>query len=173
VFGDELHRYSIADGIRDENVLGFDPYKVLTYKDRDLRIAVALEKAKAATEEEAFSDPVKKEVFNKYMKEVKMAGYTDAAGNYVKGIEDYLPHSQYERTEHQQMVVNDLSENWVTLSQSGKFHALFATSSIHEAIEYYRLIKSKKPELKITALSIRILTTMAESNIKKMDWSKL
>ncbi|MDU5226626.1 MAG: DEAD/DEAH box helicase family protein, partial [Streptococcus sp.] len=28
VFGDELHRYSIADGIRDKNVLGFDPYKV-------------------------------------------------------------------------------------------------------------------------------------------------
>jgi len=30
VFGDELHRYSIADGIRDKNVLGFDPYKILT-----------------------------------------------------------------------------------------------------------------------------------------------
>lgn len=28
IFGDELHRYSIADGIRDGNVLGFDPYKV-------------------------------------------------------------------------------------------------------------------------------------------------
>ena len=25
VFGDELHRYSISDGIRDKNVLGFDP----------------------------------------------------------------------------------------------------------------------------------------------------
>ncbi|MBK7735023.1 MAG: type I restriction endonuclease subunit R, partial [Chitinophagaceae bacterium] len=34
VFGDELHRYSIADGIRDKNVLGFDPYKILTYRDR-------------------------------------------------------------------------------------------------------------------------------------------
>ena len=31
VFGNELHRYSIADGIRDKNVLGFDPYKVLTF----------------------------------------------------------------------------------------------------------------------------------------------
>ena len=30
VFGDELHRYSIADGIRDKNVLGFDPYMVCT-----------------------------------------------------------------------------------------------------------------------------------------------
>jgi len=152
VFGDELHRYSIADGIRDKNVLGFDPYKVLTYKDRDLRIAVALEKAKANDESEALSDPKKKEIFNKYMKLVKMAGYIASNGKYVKGIEDELPISQYERTEHHQMVVNDLSENWLTLSQNGKFHALFATSSIHEAIEYYRLIKSKKPELKITAL---------------------
>ena len=33
VFGNELHRYSIADGIRDKNVLGFDPYMVPTYKD--------------------------------------------------------------------------------------------------------------------------------------------
>lgn len=37
VFGNELHRYSIADGIRDKNVLGFDPYKVLTFKDKDLK----------------------------------------------------------------------------------------------------------------------------------------
>ena len=44
VFGNELHRYSIADGIRDKNVLGFDPYKVLTYKDQDIRQVVALEK---------------------------------------------------------------------------------------------------------------------------------
>lgn len=51
VFGNELHRYSIADGIRDKNVLGFDPYKVLTFRDKDVRKVVALEKAKAATEE--------------------------------------------------------------------------------------------------------------------------
>jgi type I restriction enzyme R subunit len=40
VFGNELHRYSIADGIRDKNVLGFDPYKVLTFKDKDVRKAI-------------------------------------------------------------------------------------------------------------------------------------
>ena len=51
VFGDELHRYSIADGIRDKNVLGFDPYKVLTFKDRDLRKCVALDKARAKNRE--------------------------------------------------------------------------------------------------------------------------
>ena len=59
VFGNELHRYSIADGIRDKNVLGFDPYKVLTFKDKDVRKVVALEKAKATTEAEAIADPKK------------------------------------------------------------------------------------------------------------------
>ena len=45
IFGDELHRYVIADGIRDKNVLGFDPYKVLTFKDKDIRHVVGLEQA--------------------------------------------------------------------------------------------------------------------------------
>jgi len=60
VFGDELHRYSIADGIRDKNVLGFDPKKILTYRDKDLRVKVALEKAKASTVQEALDDAKKK-----------------------------------------------------------------------------------------------------------------
>ncbi len=152
VFGDELHRYSIADGIRDKNVLGFDPYKVLTYRDKDLRTAVALEKARAIDEKDALSNPEKKKIFNKYMMQVKMAGYIDSTGNYLKGIEDYLSLSQYEREEHQTKVVEDILNNWLVLSQNGKFHAIFATSSIPEAIEYFRLIKNLKPELKITAL---------------------
>lgn len=152
VFGNELHRYSIADGIRDKNVLGFDPYKVMTYKDRDLRKAVALKKAKAGTEEEAFADPKKKKVFNHYMNEVAMAGFRDSAGTYVSGIEDYLPNTQYEREEHQKAVVQDIADNWVTLSQGSKFHAIFATSSIVEAITYYRLMKVHCPSIKTTAL---------------------
>lgn len=151
IFGNELHRYSIADGIRDENVLGFDPYKVMTYKDKDLRRAVALQQAKVNDESEAFADPKKKEIFNKYMK-LKMAGYIGDDGKYVKGVEDYLSASQYKSKEHCEKVIEDILDNWLTLSQNGKFHAIFATSSIPEAIEYYRLIKAKKPELKITAL---------------------
>lgn len=46
-FGNELHRYSIADGIHDRNVLGFDPCMVTTFRDSDVRLAVALHKAKA------------------------------------------------------------------------------------------------------------------------------
>lgn len=154
VFGNELHRYVIADGIRDKNVLGFDPYQVLTYKDRDLRKVVALEKAKAATEAEAMADSAKKKVYLHYMSsaEVPMAGYTLPDGSYVKGIEDYIPNAQYEREEHQNAVVDDILANWVTLSQGSKFHAIFATSSIPEAIQYYKLFKDKSPDFKVTAL---------------------
>ncbi|MDB5843004.1 MAG: HsdR-like type restriction modification system protein [Polaromonas sp.] len=156
VFGDELHRYSIADGIRDKNVLGFDPYQVLTYRDRDVRQAVALEKAKAATPAQAFADDKKKKVFNSYMSDVPMAGHRDSSGVYLTGIEDHLPSTQYSRAEHQNAVVQDIAGNWVTLSQGGKFHAIFATSSVPEAITYYRLMKARMkatgPQLNITAL---------------------
>lgn len=151
VFGSELHRYSIADGIRDENVLGFDPYKVLTYKDNDLRKAVALEKAKAQTEQEALADPKKSEVYRATMR-LPMAGTRDDDGTVTKGIEDYIKDVQYECEAHQRKVVEDILENWVTLSQNGKFHAIFATSSINEALQYYRLLKREAPWLRVTAL---------------------
>ncbi len=154
VFGNELHRYSIADGIRDKNVLGFDPHKVMTFKDKDVRKAVALEKAKAQNEQEAIEDPKKSKVYYKYMDKTKvpMAGYKDELGGYVKGIEDYLPNSQYRTEEHINAVVKDILENWVTLSHNGKFHAIFATSSIPEAITYYSVIKNASSNLKVTAL---------------------
>lgn len=168
VFGDELHRYSIADGIRDRNVLGFDPYKVLTYRDKDLRKAVALQESKAKSEIEALNDEKKKKVFNKFMTELKMTGYIDASGKYIKGIEDFVSKAQYERIEHQNQVTDDILDNWITLSQNFKFHAIFATSSIPEAIEYYRLLKVKIQEknldLKFTALF--------DSNIDNDDGAK-
>lgn len=154
VFGNELHRYSIADGIRDKNVLGFDPYKVLTFKDNDVRRAVALEKAKVNSEEEVFGDPKKEEIFYTYMdaSKVPMAGYLGEDGKWVKGIEDFIPKVQYLSEEHQNKVVEDIKQNWVRLSHNSKFHAIFATSSIPEAIEYYRLLKKELPSLKISCL---------------------
>lgn len=156
VFGNELHRYSIADGIRDKNVLGFYPRQMLTYQDRDLRQAVALEKAKATTVAEALADAAKKKVYYRYLNDVPMAGLWDASGVYQSGIEDYLLNVQYDCDEHRNAVVQDIADNWATLSQGGKFHAIFATSSIPEAIRYYRLMKAQcaalNPKLKITAL---------------------
>ena len=143
VFGDELHRYSIADGIRDRNVLGFDPYKVLTYRDKDLREAVALDQAKASSVQEALSDPAKKAVYLRFMGLPMASDAIDSDGNPVHGIEHYVPKSQYRGT--------DGCGNQA-LSQGGMFHAILATSSIAEAITYYRMFRDQHPELKVTGL---------------------
>lgn len=154
IFGNELHRYSIADGIRDKNVLGFDLDKILTFRDTDLRKVVALQKAKTNSEEEAVIIHEKSELYYKYMNSNKlsMAGYYNEKGEYVKGIEDYIPRVQYRTKEHINMVVQDIADHWVRLSRNSKFHAIFATSSIPEAINYYRVIKERIPNLKVTAL---------------------
>ncbi|MCL1936343.1 MAG: type I restriction endonuclease subunit R, partial [Defluviitaleaceae bacterium] len=142
-----------ADGIRDKNVLGFDPVMVETYKEKDIRKAVALKEVKVQTEEEVFEDENKTKVYLKFLNEMQMGDEKGDDGKKIKGIESYLKNSQYSfETSHPQMVVTDIKENWTTLSQNGKFHSIFATNSIPDAIEYYRLFKKEAPKLKITAL---------------------
>ena len=158
VFGDELHRYSIADGIRDHNVLGFDPYKVLTYRDKDVREAVALDLAKAGSVAEALGDPAKRKAYLRVMGMPMASDAIDSDGNPVHGIEHYVPKSQYRGTdgcgnpEHMAKVVEDIADGWQALSQGGMFHAILATSSIAEAITYYRMFRDQHPELKVTGL---------------------
>lgn len=151
IFGDELHRYSIADGIRDKNVLGFDPYMVSTYSDQSLRMAVALEKVGAKTIEEVDASRERRRIFDEWMAR-PMAGRWQEDGTYLRGIEDELSTIQYEREEHCETVVQDIIEDIRWRSKGGKFHAIFATSSISQAIHYYRLFKEKAPKLKVTAL---------------------
>lgn len=146
IFGNELHRYVIADGIRDGNVLAFDIKKVLTFKDRDIRRAVALDQCKAKNEDEALSDPSKSELFYKFMNEIPMAGDFNDNGEYEKGIEDYIPKSQYNNPIHREKVVESILENWKVISHNNEFSGILATSSIPEAIEYYRLFKNKNAQ---------------------------
>ncbi len=154
VFGESLHQYLLADGIRDKNVLGFDPHMVLTYKEADLRKSVALEKAKAQTAQEAFADENKKSTYIRYTQSshIPMAGYSNEDGSYTKGIEDEIPDSQYNCDKHHKAVVEDIGNVWETLSQCGKFHAILATAKISEAIAYYKVFKEMLPELRVTAL---------------------
>jgi len=164
IFGDELHRYTIHDGIRDGNVLGFDPYMVCTFRDKDVRRAVALAQAKAQAVEEVYEDPKKAEVFDRFMNpaEVQMAGHRADDGKWVKGIEDYLPVTQYTASEdpansdgpsaHQLAVVDDIVDNFTATSKGGRYHAILATSSIAEAIRYHRIFLECAPQLRVTAL---------------------
>lgn len=167
VFGNELHRYSIADGIRDENVLGFHPFHIRTFKDSDLRRSVALQEAKATDESEVFADDQKKKIYNQFMNDVPMAGEYTSDGKYQKGIEDYIPNVQYQTPEHVNAVIDDMLENWQRLSQGKKYHAIFATSSIPEAVNYYRLIKARIAE------KIRIAEEVGNSEEAKKSLPKL
>lgn len=155
VFGECLHRYLLADGIRDKNVLGFDPYMVATYRDGDVRQAVALNKAKADSIGDALDDPRKAKVYNYYMDktQVPMESTVNGSGDEVKGIEDFIDRAQYGIGEpHEDKVVDDILDQFPVLSRAGKFHAMLATSSIPEAISYYRLFKERAPQMRVTAL---------------------
>lgn len=158
IFGNEIHRYSISDGINDGNVLGFDPVKVCTYKDIDLRKKVALKKSNSIDINDAYSHDEKKKIYEQFMNNaiIRMAGYVDKDGNQHPGIEDYVPMVQYDRDEHREAVVKDILDNWQDLSKMNKYHAILATNSIPEAIKYYRLLKKKKAKnlinIKFTAL---------------------
>ncbi len=170
VFGECLHRYSIADGIRDGNVLGFDPYMVTTFDDHDVREAVALEQAKAATIAEAIFDDRKSKVFYYYMDSAKvpMGPMVDSAGNRIKGIEDFLTRAQYwPDTPHHGKVVEDILRRFPVLSHGSKFHAILATSSIPEAIDYYRAFKERAPQMKVTALFDPSIDNNAGSTVKE------
>ena len=143
IFGNELCRYTIADGIRDGNVLAFDPYKVETYKELELRKKIALRKADAATVKEAMADDVKKKAYLHWMNKKEV---TDL------DIENELPADQYATDEHHEAVVQNILDNWETLSLGGKFHAILATKNIPEAIAYYKLFKSVAPQMKVVAV---------------------
>ena len=141
LFGNELHLYSIADGIRDKNIIGFDTYRMLTFDEADLRKQIGLEKAKAPSIEEVQKDEKKKDVFLYYTSDCPMLE-----------LEKMLSSSQYETDTHREAVVDDIVNGWDVKSQFKTFSAILATSSIPEAIEYYRLLQSKAPQIKVTAL---------------------
>lgn len=54
--------------------------------------------------------------------------------------------------EHRKNVVQDILNKWERISFRGKFHYILATSSIREAIKYYRLLKDNDKDLFVTAV---------------------
>lgn len=174
IFGSEVHRYTLAHGIEDGNVLGFDPYKVTLHDDYDMRHEVALAKAKAKTDAEVMKDPKKQKIFYKYMdsSQVKMYGEQIGdreTGKWVPGIEDFIPNEQYREESYQQGIISDIKKKWTVYSRDRKFHAIFATSSIPEAVAYYRLMKDAMPELNITAMFDPSIDNEGGGTLEKED----
>lgn len=149
IFGDEIHRYTIAHGIRDGNVLGFDPKYICVFDDKDVRENVGLNMVHAGSVSEAMSDQKKKEQFLYYMNQGKEKCS-------MLDIEKNVPMSQFETDAYRRSVVEDILKNWTVRSSNSTFHAILATSSIPEAIEYYKIFAecrdAGKHNLKFTAL---------------------
>lgn len=140
IFGDELHKYTLASGIPDGNVLGFDLYREDTFQGHDIREAVALRTVEAESFEEIEHDKEKVEIYNKIMTETDMIKIEDEAK------------SLYQSEEHHMAVMRKIVEERPILSHNGKFHAILATKNIAEAIEYYHLFKEHYPEYNVTAI---------------------
>lgn len=140
IFGDMLHKYTLASGIPDGNVLGFDLYREDTFQEHDIREAVALRAVEAESFEEIEKDKEKVEIYNKIMTETDMLKIEDEAK------------SLYQSESHHMAVMNKIVEERPMLSHNGKFHAILATKNIPEAIEYYRLFKEHYPEYNVTAI---------------------
>ena len=140
IFGDMLDKYTLANGIPDNNVLGFDLYREDTFKEEEIREQYALKQLKAETVDEIEGDEQKMEAYNKLKTETDIIKIE----NEVKKI--------YESDTHHLAVMNKIVEERPLLSRNGKFHAILATKNIPEAIEYYHLFKEHYPEYNVTAI---------------------
>lgn len=152
LFGDMLHKYTIANAIPDRNVLGFDVYRENTYDDNELREKAAFAQLKVKRIEEIEGDEEKMAIYNKFIDELQMPSTYTEGGQTRHGIEYYLPKNIYQQDIHHQAVAADIVSSRDRLSKNGKFHAILATQNISEAIAYYNLFKERYPSLNVVAL---------------------
>ena len=169
LFGDMLHKYTIASGILDGNVLGFDPYMVNTYDENELRELVAFRqidlKLKERNPDESIGQKSVEEylelidrdeelakIYDRFVNQLQMPESYTENGKQIRGIEAYLPKDIYQCDKHHIVVANDIVKSREKLSKNGKFHAMLATKNIPEAIAYYRLFKQYHPSLNVVAV---------------------
>lgn len=152
LFGDMLHKYTIANGIPDHNVLGFDPYRECTYEEEDLRERAAFSVLGVKSLEEIEDDEEAMNTYNRFMTEMPMVSTYTENGEIRHGIEYYLPKDLYQQEIHHLAVADDIVTHRDQLSKNKKFHAILATQNIPEAIEYYHIFKEKYPSMNVVAV---------------------
>jgi len=142
LFGECLHKYTITEGIRDKNVLGFKPSKVVTFDEEDFREKIALSRIGKACVTDLTDDEYAK--FHALVSRDMIEVEADV-GNALYSDDDT-------GEAHRKSVVSDILSKWDRISYRGRFHYILATSSIREAIEYYRLLKDNDKGLFVTAV---------------------
>lgn len=159
IFGNELHHYTLADGIRDHNVLAFDITKVETIPEMELRKKYALYEAHVDSVEDLVDND---KAFEKYQE------FMDPLKHSMIEIDERIKNGPYETEEHRQKVVENILDSWIELNRKNKLSAIFATSSIKEAIEYWRMLKDNPRGLKVTCV-FDATDGFTEFSIEKSD----
>ena len=156
LFGNMLHKYTIAHAIPDKNVLGFDVYKEITYPNElELREKAAFYHLDIKSLDEIEDDADKMKVYNRFMHNMQMkADYLE--GEQLKhGIEYYLPRGKkdiYQQPMHHLKVAQNIASKFERLSRNYKFHAILATQNIPEAIAYYKIFKEQHSHLNVVCV---------------------
>ncbi|WP_163565463.1 type I restriction endonuclease subunit R [Helicobacter suis] len=129
IFGEELHRYTLADGMKDDMVLGF--YVDFINTMPNLRKDIANLMAQKGKKQEEWMDKTK----TPHQK-----------------LEAEIP-SEWFNQNHKKQVVKYILENHNRFSNDQTFHAIFATSKIFpDALEYYQIFQKEQHPYKITAI---------------------
>lgn len=134
VFGNELHRYTLSHAIEDGNVLGFDKHQGHIYQESEIRRIIALDHFNL-TDECEVTEGIREE-FYRFMNETP-----------IIEMEKLLPDAQYKTEVYTHGVAEDILKHFYQISCGRKYHALFATSSIEEAVRYYNIFKSMQSEV--------------------------
>ncbi|WP_104684900.1 type I restriction endonuclease subunit R [Helicobacter bizzozeronii] len=138
IFGKELHRYTLAHGMKDKMVLRF--YVSFANTMPKLRHNIATMKATERAKNEGEG-----------ARELEYKKWLDKQEITHKDLEAQIKPAMFNK-EHKEQVVGYILDNHARLSQKRKFHAIFATSSIPDALEYYKIFKEHDHPYKITAM---------------------
>lgn len=132
VFGDNLHVYSVGDGIRDGNVLAFDVRGSDTKNKNEKRKKVA-----------EYKDPGKGKLYQEWMDRKKKSDLE---------VENQIPEANYACREHYELVVEDMLEKWEDNSTNRLFSAILTVPNISTATEYFNLLKDNSLGLRVTMI---------------------
>lgn len=132
LFGNPLHIYSVADGILDKNVLGFEVRQNFPIPTKKLRDAVAL-----------WKDSSYGEVYRDWLDPKKVSDLE---------IEQELSKSFYDKPEWVEQVAKHILETWLQNSYNRKFSAMLAVNDIRSANRYFNALKQNHLGLKIAVI---------------------
>lgn len=151
LFGEELHRYTMLSAIEDGNVLEVKNCENISTLD--------------------FNE-IKKEIAKYFIndEELYFNFINNATQLDIETVSNWAPalNKYYESIYHKTIVVKNIVENFFNRSYNGKFHHIFTTTSIKNAVEYYRLFKKYSNDLNV-AITFHPDETNSDDSIWKTE----